>query len=352
MVRALCASPASLGYRMPAEWEPHAATWLSWPHKEDSWPGIFSRIPAIWAEVARVLAESEHVCILVRDTEMERSARQWLREQQARLERIRFYPIPTNDAWMRDHGPTFVVRESGGVHELAAIDWVYNAWGGKYPPWDADDAVPRRIAELLDIPVATPGIVLEGGSIDANGRGVLLTTEQCLLNPNRNPSLARHDIEEVLRNFLGVHSILWLGQGIVGDDTDGHVDDLARFVDPRTIVAASTDDPSSPDFPALRDNWRRLELMRDPEGRPFTIVPLPMPEPVFFEGQQLPASYANFYIANTAVLVPVFGVPQDRTALDTLRELFPGRRIVGIPSRDLVWGLGAVHCITQQQPDV
>ena len=352
MLRTLPDFPARLGYCMPAEWEPHAATWLSWPHKEESWPGIFSRIPLVWAEVASALAESERVCILVRNTEMEHSARRHLHDQGARLDRIDFYHIPTNDAWMRDHGPTFLVRHSGRARELAAVDWVFNAWGGKYPPWDDDDAVPRKIAELLDIPVASPGVVLEGGSIEVNGAGALLTTEQCLLHPNRNPALTRRDIEEVLRNFLGVQTILWLGQGIAGDDTDGHVDDLARFVDARTIVAVRTDDSSSADFHVLRDNWRRLELMRDSQGRPFTLVPLPMPEPVWFEDQQLPASYANFYIANKAVLVPVFDVPPQHAALASLAELFPTRRIVGIPSRDLVWGLGAVHCITQQQPAV
>jgi len=342
--------PAKLGFRMPAEWEPHAATWLAWPHKEDSWPGLFAEIPAVWAEMTAALVTSEEVRILVRDPAMEDAARRTLEQRLGDLTGVRFYQVPTNDAWIRDHGPIFVVRDNGSERQLAAIDWKYNAWGGKYAPWDDDDAVPRRIAALLGIPVASPGIVLEGGSIDVNGCGSLLTTEQCLLNPNRNPQLGRREIEEALRGFLGIQQVLWLGEGIVGDDTDGHVDDLARFVAARTIVAAYTDDPSSPDYHALRDNWQRLERMRDLDGRPFELVRLPMPEPVHFSGQQLPASYANFYIANRAVLVPTFDCPQDATALAILREIFPNRRVVGIPSRALVWGLGAIHCVTQQQP--
>ncbi len=342
--------PARLGFRMPAEWEPHEATWLSWPHKEESWPGLFTNIPKVWAEMAAALTSGEDVCILVRDATMEEAARLLLRERLATLERIRFFHIPTNDAWIRDHGPTFVVRDLEGARELAAVDWIFNAWGGKYPPWDDDDAVPGRIAARLGIPVASPGIVLEGGSIEVNGRGSLLTTEQCLLNPNRNPHLSREEIEEVLCLYLGVQQVLWLGQGITGDDTDGHIDDLARFADERTIVAAYTDDSCSPDFYALQDNWRRLQAMRDLDGRPFHLVPLPTPEPVFFGGQQLPASYANFYIGNSVVLVPVFGVAQDRPALRLLQELFPTRRVIGLPCRELIWGLGAIHCVTQQQP--
>lgn len=335
---------------MPAEWEPHEATWLSWPHNQDSWPGLFDTIPYVWAEIVRALVPFEEVRILVANDEMENGARQVLQEAEVSLQRVRFFHIPTNDAWARDHGPVFVVRRA--EPRLAIVDWEYNAWGGKYEPWALDNAVPQRIAEVLGLPTAQPGMVLEGGSIDVNGCGTLLTTESCLLNPNRNPTLTRETIEQTLRDYLGVRHILWLGAGIVGDDTDGHVDDVARFVAPRRVVAAVTEDRSSPDYAALADNFRRLQLMRDQDGQPLEIVPLPMPEPVFHQGQQLPASYANFYIANGTVLVPTFGVPQDRRALAILQELFPERRVVGIHCRALIWGLGAIHCVTQQQPRV
>ncbi|GIW45667.1 MAG: agmatine deiminase [Candidatus Binatia bacterium] len=333
---------------MPAEWEPHEATWLAWPHKEESWPGLFEAIPPVWAEIVRALVPGEEVRILVADSAMEEQARRTLVEGNVPLQRVRFFHIPTNDAWIRDHGPTFVVHRR--EKRTAIVDWDYNAWGGKYPPWDLDDAVPGRIAEALHLPLARPGMVLEGGSIDVNGCGSLLTTEACLLNPNRNPELTRDEIERRLRDFLGVRHILWLGDGIVGDDTDGHVDDLARFVSPHQVVAVWTEDRSAPDYPALADNMQRLQRMRDQDGRPLHVIPLPLPDPVFFEGQQLPASYANFYIANAAVLVPTFGVPQDRYALATLQELFPDRRVIGIGCRELIWGLGAIHCVTQQQP--
>ncbi len=340
--------PARLGYSMPAEWEPHEATWLTWPHKEESWPGLFDRIPLVWVEIVRALVASEEVRILVGSAEMEATARQLLMREHVSLDRVRFFPVPTNDAWARDHGPLFVINRR--ERKSAIVDWEYNAWGGKYAPWDLDNAVPSRVAELLGVPVAQPGIVLEGGSIDVNGCGSLLTTESCLLNPNRNPTLTREEIERKLRDYLGVRHVLWLGQGIAGDDTDGHVDDLARFVSPRRVVVASTEDRSSPDYEVLADNLARLRHMRDQDGEPLEVVRLPMPDPVFHEGQQLPASYANFYVGNTVVLVPTFRVPQDRVALETLEQMFPGRRVVGIYARDLVWGLGAIHCITQQQP--
>jgi agmatine deiminase len=249
---------------------------------------------------------------------------------------------------MRDHGPTFVTRAG----ELAAIDWKYNAWGGKYPPWENDDKVPDRLAEILGIARFSPGIVLEGGSIDVNGRGTLLTTEACLLHPNRNPTLGRADIERLLRDYLGVRHVLWLGDGIAGDDTDGHIDDLARFVDAETVVTVVEHDPSDANHQPLAANLRRLREMTDQDGRALRVVTLPMPRPIFHEGTRVPASYANFYVGNAAVLVPTFGDAADSEALDTLRELFPGRRIVGINAVDLVWGLGAFHCVTQQQPKV
>ena len=331
---------------MPAEWEPHTATWLSWPHKEESWPGKLAAIPPIWVRMVRELTAGEDVCILVNESAPAAKVRELLRDAGVDLGRVRLHEVPTDDAWMRDHGPTFI--RLGG--NLALVDWKYNAWGGKYPPWEKDDRVPERLAELLALPRFSPGIVLEGGSIDVNGRGTLLTTEQCLLNPNRNPDLGRSAIEQILCDNLGVTNIFWLGDGIDGDDTDGHVDDLTRFVDPTTVVTVVEDDPRDVNHERLRDNLRRLGEMTDQDGRAFRVVTLPMPEPIVYEGTRLPASYANFYIGNVVVLVPIFGQRRDETALSILAGLFPGRRVVGINAVDLVWGLGAFHCVTQQQP--
>ncbi len=344
------ATPAALGFHMPAEWEPHAATWLAWPHKEESWPGNFAPIPKVWVEMVRALAPHEHVNILVNDDSAAATVRALLHAAQVPVQAVSLHLIPTNDAWARDHGPTFITRRVDARSELAAIDWLYNAWGGKYPPWDLDDVVPQQIAPLLGIQLFEPGIVLEGGSIDVNGRGTLLTTEACLLNPNRNPQLSRAQIEQYLKDYLGIRHILWLGEGIVGDDTDGHIDDLARFVDPTTVVTVLEHNPRDENYDRLQANYERLRRMTDQDGRALRVLTLPMPEPVFYEGQRLPASYANFYIANGVVLVPVFNDPNDAAALRTLQDVFPHRRIVGIQSRELVWGLGAFHCVTQQQP--
>jgi agmatine deiminase len=342
-------TPRQIGYRWPAEWEPHDATWLAWPHKEASWPGKFEPVPAIFVEMVRALVPGERVEILVGDEVREDRVRVLLIDGGVPLERVGFHRIPTDDSWIRDHGPVFVVgRDRPG--DLAALDWGYNAWGGKYPPWDLDDEVPRRVADLLRVPCFSPGMILEGGSIDGDGEGTLLTTEACLLNPNRNPGLARGEIESRLREFLAVERILWLGDGIAGDDTDGHVDDLARFVAPGVVVTVVEDDPRDENYAVLQDNLARLRAMRDARGRALEVVPLPMPSPVEHEGQRLPASYANFYVGNAAVLVPVFGCPNDERALVTLTRLFPGRRVAGIRAEDLVWGLGAFHCLTQQQP--
>jgi agmatine deiminase len=337
---------------MPAEWEPHAATWLAWPHKEASWPGNFEPIPAVWVEIVRALEAHERVDILVNDAEAAASVRARLRAASVPDRNVVLHLIPTDDAWARDHGPTFITRQVDGRAELAAIDWVYNAWGGKYPPWDNDDVVPQHIAALLGVPLFQPGIVLEGGSIDVNGRGTLLTTEACLLNPNRNPHLTRAPIEEYLRDYLGVRYVVWLGDGIAGDDTDGHIDDLARFVDASTVVTVLETDRRDENYERLRENHERLRCATDQDGRPLRVVTLPMPAPLYYEGQRLPASYANFYIGNGAVLMPVFDDPQDATALRTLHELFPHRRVIGIDARAMVWGLGAFHCVTQQQPAV
>ena len=342
-------SPAALGYRMPAEWEPHAATWLAWPHKSASWPGKLERIPPIWVEMVRALVVGETVNILVNESAPAAEVRSCLKRAGVPLQRVQLHDVPTDDAWIRDHGPMFVTGPAGA---LAIVDWKYNAWGGKYPPWDQDDHVPRAIAQRLAVEAYSPGIVMEGGSIDVDGRGTLLTTEACLLNPNRNPELGREEIEQHLCDYLGVRRVLWLGDGIAGDDTDGHVDDLTRFVAPGVVVTVLEDDPEEVNFAPLQENYRRLQALRDAGGRALRIVPLLMPEPIFYEDARLPASYANFYIGNAAVLVPIFGSPRDAGALATLRMLFPGRAVVGINAVDLVWGLGAFHCVTQQQPAV
>jgi agmatine deiminase len=335
---------------MPAEWEPHRGTWLSWPHKEASWPGGFEPVPDIFAQIVAHLAPHEEVHINAGDAELEASAREALRRADVPLSRITFHRHPTNDAWCRDHGPIFVERVERGQRTPVILDWGYNAWGNKYPPFDLDDVVPTRIAAELDLPVMAPGMVLEGGSIDVNGAGTLLTTEQCLLHPNRNPGLSRADIEAALGDFLGARHVLWLGLGIEGDDTDGHIDDLTRFVDERTVVTVVEDDPRDSNYQPLKDNLDRLRGMTDQDGRPLRVVELPMPPALYRDRQRLPASYANFYIANGVVLVPGFEPARDERARAVLQEVFPGRRVSVIDCTDLVWGLGAIHCVTQQWP--
>ena len=340
--------PAALGYRMPAEWEPHAATWLSWPRREGiSFPDSFDRVMPALRAMIEALVESEQVCINVCNGAHEAEAQSVLRGLP--MERVTFYRIPTNEPWCRDHGPIFLTRDSDP--KLTVVDWNYNAWGNKYPPFDLDDVVPTRLAQILNVPGFYPRMILEGGAIDVNGAGALLTTESCLLNPNRNPNLCREEIEQRLRDFLGVLEILWLGDGIAGDDTDGHVDDLARFVAERTIVAVVEEDPQDENYKPLQENLARLREMKI-GGHAIDIVTLPMPRKIMREGLRLPASYANFYIANTCVLVPIFADPADNVALLILRECFPSRRVIGINCRELIWGLGTFHCLTQQQPAI
>ena len=345
-------APAATGYRMPPEWAPHRGTWLSWPHRESSWPGILDRIPPIFADiVAAIVREGgEEVHINITGPDMKAQIRRLLDERDVSLDRVFLHQHPTDDAWCRDHGPIFVQRSADRNSEEAVIDWGFDSWGGKFPPFDRDNEIPRRVADTLGIARFTPGIIMEGGSIDVNGAGTLLTTEACLLNSNRNPGLSREDIEGFLADFLGVRKVLWLGEGIVGDDTDGHVDDLARFVDPTTVVAVVEDDPHDDNHALLQDNLERLRGMTDQDGTPLRIVPLPMPPPLFHDGERLPASYANFYIANDVVLMPAYHPERDAIALGTLAALFPTRQIVPVDSVDLVWGLGSVHCLTQQWP--
>jgi len=341
-------TPAALGYRMPAEWKPHTATWLSWPRREGiSFPDSFDRVMPVLRSMVEALIESEQVCINVRDAAHEAEAREVLRGLPT--ERISFQLVPTNEPWCRDHGPIFLTRDSDP--KLAAVDWDYNAWGNKYPPFDLDEVAPTHVAKILDVPVFYPGMILEGGAIDVNGAGALLTTESCLLNKNRNPSLSRQEIEQRLRDYLGVRDILWLGDGIAGDDTDGHVDDLARFVSESTVVTVLEQNRDDENYEPLRKNLARLQAMKI-DGQAIEVITLPMPSKITREGLRLPATYANFYIANTCLLVPTFADPADEAALSILRECFPNRRVVGIDCRELIWGLGAFHCLTQQQPAV
>ena len=340
-------TPRELGYRMPAEWHPHAATWLCWPRPAGaSFPNRYQEVLPAFGEMVRALAPHESVHINVRDDEVAAIARRTVGESTAN---VFYHHIPSYEPWCRDHGPIFLARG----HELAVVDWRYNAYGNKYRLHDDDDAVPQRIAELLNLPIFSPGIVLEGGSIDVNGAGTLLTTTSCLLNPNRNPTLNQQQIEQYLRDYLGVSNVLWLGDGIAGDDTDGHVDDLTRFVNPTTIVTAVEPDPHDDNYWPLQENLKRLHAMRDQDDQPLRVVELSMPGVIEYDGQRLPASYANFYIANHVVLLPTYRNPTtDKAAIDTLQNFFPDRRVVGIDSTNLIWGLGSFHCLTQQQPAV
>ena len=350
-------SPNALGFRMPAEWEPHAATWLSWPHERADWPGKLAPIPWVYGEVVRHLAPGERVRILVKDAGTERKARALLGRVGADLSQVDFFRVATDRSWTRDYCPLFVKDPQG---EVALTNWKFNGWA-KYANHKRDAAVPawlaRRLRRRAWFPTLGVGaraarVVLEGGSIDVDGRGTLLTTEECLLSPiqARNPGVSREQLEWVLGEHLGVRKVLWLGNGIAGDDTHGHVDDLARFVDARTVVIAQEDDPSDANHAALADNRARLAAMTNAAGEPLRVVGLPMPAPVRLDGVRLPASYANFYIGNHAVLVPTFNDPNDRRALSILGDLFPTRRVVGIHAVDLVWGLGTLHCMTQQEP--
>ena len=337
-------TPAQLGYRMPAEWEPHAATWLTWPRPEGiSFPDKYDTVPPVYAELIRNLVPFEEVHINVWDAKMEEWVRGLLEKEKTPLERVSFHHFPAYEPWCRDHGPIFVVRDGG----RAIVDWGYNAWGNKYPPFDLDDAVPQHVARYRNLPLFSPGIVMEGGSIEVNGRGALLTSEACLLNPNRNPHLTRGQIEAHLRDFLGVTDFFWLGEGIAGDDTDGHIDDMSRFVRADTIVTAVEPDPADANHEPLRENLKRLRALAK-----FKIVEIPMPSRVEHNGQRLPASYANFYIANEVVLAPTYRDARDRIALEILQKCFTNRRVIGIDSTELIWGLGSFHCITQQEPAI
>jgi agmatine deiminase len=350
--RVLRGTPAEHGYSFPAEWSRHAATWISWPRPEGiSFPGYYHRSIRDVVRVIATIAQFEPVHLNVPNANYVRIVRDTLRLAGVPLRRIVLHQIPTNECWTRDHGPAFVVRRKGPHRDVAIVDWGFNAWGGKYPPWSADDEVPTRVARDLGLPVFQADIVMEGGAVDFNGAGTILTTTACLLNKNRNAGLPRAEVERHLKAYYGQRHVVWLGEGIAGDDTDGHVDDLARFIDERTIVTAVEPDVSDENHRVLADNRKRLDRVRDADGRPFTIVELPMPRPIEIDGQRVPATYVNFYFVNGALLVPTFGDRErDRMALATLRAVVRGRRVVGVDCRALIWGLGAIHCLTQQQP--
>ncbi len=394
----LSGSPASLGFSFPPEWARHAGTWFSWPRPEGiSFPGKYHTVPGSLAAIIREIAPREIVHINVPNENYERIVREQLIEhgvarryfsaqtetgdKPSGLGRIRFHYIPTNESWCRDHGPAFVVRERRGRREAAIVDWGFNAWGGKYPPYDGDDAVPTRIAsEIVEggrgtgarivarerfaglfVPrVKGAPVVMEGGAVEFNGAGTILTSESCLLHKNRNPHLSKREIEKALKDWYGQGHVVWVGDGIVGDDTDGHIDDLARFIAPNVVVTTIEDDPADENYKILKENLRRLQLSRDANGKRFEIVTIPMPGIVEHEGQRLPATYANFYFVNGAVLVPTYRHKKnDRRAIETLQramdalpKIHRSRKVIGIDCTELIWGLGAIHCLTQQQPAV
>jgi len=339
---------------MPAEWEPHAATWIAWPHNPEDWPGKFQPIPWVYCEIVRHLSAVEEVHILVNDAAAQSRATSMLRRHGATLARVHFHRWRTDRVWLRDSGPIFLKNTTGDV---ALTNWRFNAWA-KYPNWHHDDSIPKHVAKLykkmpsFEPAIAGKRLVLEGGSIDVNGAGLLLTTEECLLSDvqQRNPGVSKSQLEQAFHDYLGIERTLWLNRGCAGDDTHGHVDDIARFVAPNTVLAAVEPNPADENHLPLAENLDRLHATRNLSGKPLTIRTLPMPAPVVFDGQRLPASYANFYIANSLVLVPTFNDPNDRIALNTLAECFPTRTVTGIHCTDLIWGLGALHCMTQQEP--
>jgi agmatine deiminase len=342
-------TPKQLGYYFPAEFDQHAATWLSWPHKEASWPGKIAAIYPSYSRFVRELTLGEIVCINVRDAAMKAFAVGQLEAAGVQMDRVRWYFHPTNDAWCRDHGPAFLINPAAEVKKII-VDWNYNAWGNKYPPYELDDVIPTLIGKALGLPVINPGIIMEGGSVDFNGKGTLLTSTCCLLNPNRNPQLNREQIETYLMDYYGVEQVLWVKEGIVGDDTDGHIDDTVRWVDSDTVITVIEERKGDENFALLQENLADLKKMRLLNGKQINIVELPMPEEVIYEGQRLPASYANFYIANGVVVVPTFRSQRDEKALGIIQDCFPGRRVVGIDSTDIIWGLGSFHCLSQQEP--
>jgi len=342
-------TPKDLGYSFPAEFAPHAATWLSWPHKEASWPGKIHAIYPYYVQFIKELTKSEMVRINVNDEAMKTFALQLLKKAEVDLNKVQFFFHPTNDAWCRDHGPAFLINPAA-IQKKVIVDWNYNAWGNKYPPYDLDDVIPTLIGKHFNIPVFHPGIIMEGGAVEFNGKGTLMTSTACLLNPNRNPQLNQQQIEEYLCNYYGVEQILWVEEGITGDDTDGHIDDTVRFVNEDTVIAVIEENKKDENYKLLQHNLKQLKAMRLLNGKQLNIVELPMPDEVIWEDQRLPASYANFYIAGKSVIVPTFRSGKDDKILQIIQQCFPGREITGIDSTEIIWGLGSFHCLSQQEP--
>lgn len=344
-------TPKEAGYYFPAEFAPHRATWLSWPHKEASWPAKIAAIFPYYSQFVKELTRGERVCINVNNEALKAFAVMHLMQAGVDLSKVDFFMHPTNDAWCRDHGPAFLINPAAEQKKVI-VDWNYNAWGGKYPPFDLDDVIPTRIAEHFKLPVYYPGIIMEGGSVEFNGKGTVLTSTACLLNPNRNPHLNQEQIEEYLFNYYGTNQVLWVDEGIIGDDTDGHIDDAVRFVNEDTVITVIEANKNDENYALLQHNLKQLQQMRLLNGSQLNIVELPMPDAVVHEDQRLPASYANFYIANKSVIVPTFRCAKDDKALQIIQSCFPGREVVGIDSVEIIWGLGSFHCLSQQEPEV
>jgi agmatine deiminase len=342
-------TPKSLGYYFPAEFAPHTATWLSWPHKEASWPGKIDAIFPSYVAFIKTLTRFEMVNINVVDVAMEQRATAMLEAAGVDMGKVVFFLHPTNDAWCRDHGPAFLLNKLD-PNKKAIVDWSYNAWGNKYPPFDLDDVIPTLIGNQFGLPVFNPGIIMEGGSVDFNGAGTVITSTACLLNPNRNPNLSQVQIEQYLMDYYGQDQVLWVDEGIIGDDTDGHIDDTVRFVNEDTVITVVEENTNDDNYALLQHNLKQLKSMRLLNGKQLNIVEIPMPDPVIWEEQMLPASYANFYIANNQVVVPTFRSDKDDKALQIIQGCFPDREIVGIDSKDIIWGLGSFHCLSQQEP--
>jgi agmatine deiminase len=352
-LKVLNQTPASLGYSFPAEWHPHRGTWFSWPRPEGiSFPGKWHTVPENLARIMKEIAAREQVHINVPNENWEHLVRRDLKEHGGPTKNVFFHHIKTNESWCRDHGPAFVLKRGRtGKTQAAIVDWGFNAWGGKYPPYDADDAVPTEIAKELNLPVFYPKIIMEGGSVEFNGAGTIATTTDCLLNKNRNPNLSKAEIEQHLKDYYGQQHVVWLTGGIEGDDTDGHVDDLIKFLSPTKVAIAIENDPKDENYRVLKSARKQLEKLRDQDGRPFEIVELPMPSPVTHAGQRLPATYINSYFINGALLVPTYrDRKNDRKALEILQSHLPKHKVIGIDCVELIWGLGAIHCLTQQMP--
>ncbi len=344
-------TPKQLGYYFPAEFFPHIATWLSWPHKEASWPGKIRTIFPSYSKFIKELTKGELVRINVADEAMKAFATGHLQNEGVDMGKVEFFFHPTNDAWCRDHGPAFLVNPNAEQKKVV-VDWDYNAWGGKYPPFDLDDVVPTLIGKHFNIPVFNPGIIMEGGSVEFNGKGTVMTSTACLLNKNRNPHLNQQQIEEYLCNYYGMEQVLWVDEGIVGDDTDGHIDDTVRFVNEDTVITVIEESKNDENYELLQHNLKQLKAMRLLNGKQLNIVELPMPEELVYEDMRLPCSYANFYIANRSVIVPTFRSARDEKTLQIIQDCFPDRAVVGIDSTDIIWGLGSFHCLSQQEPAV